>query len=504
HAGRLWVVAASEVRRSGVRSAQAARREFGARLAITGSIQRDAEQVTVTLNLVDTVSLRQLRSRVLSISGAELPRLQSAAVTQVAEMLDLQLPAQRLADLRRGQTAVPLASARYLEGRGHLRRYEQRENVERAIDCFDRALTADPTYALAAAALGEAEWRMYELTLDPERVSRATAACRRALELSDDLAATHLTLGMIHGGTGHPQQAVAEFQLALARDSANADAYRELAGAYEAQGRAGEAEATYRRAIELRPNSWAGHNNLGRFYFRQGRYPEAAERFRQLIALTPDNARGYSSLGAVYILMDRWDAAREMLGRSLQIEPTYVASTNLGTLCFQQARYAEAAEAYEQAVAFTSQADHRTWGNLGSCYDRLGRPAAAREAFERAVRLATQQRLVNPRDPDLPGFLAVYREMLGHDSLAASLLAECMSLGPQSVETWFQAAHTFEKIGQRQRALDCLAEALERGYPLAKIERAGALEKLRADVRYGTLRRRFASGHEVRAPEVAH
>lgn len=491
-AGRLWVVPASEMRRSGISSADAARREFGVRLAVSGSVLRDSQQVTVTLNLVDTVSLRQLRSAVLAMGTSEMAMLQESAVAQVAAMLDLDVSPQRLAALSSGQTSVARVSALYLEGLGYLRRYEQRDNVARAIELFEEALTGDPGYALAAAALGQAEWRMYEHTHDTERVARATAACGRALGLSDELAATYITLGMIHSGTGHAAEAVGDFERALQREPLNSDAHRELAGAYELQGLFAEAEAAYQRTIELRPSCWAGYNNLGRFYFHRGRYEDAATQFLRLISLTPDNARGYSSLGGTYILLERWDEAREMFERSLEIEPTYIAYTNLGALCFQQERFTAAAEAFEHAVAYEDQADHRAWGNLGGAYDRLGRTAEARAAFEQALQLADEQRRVNPRDPSLPCLTAVYLEMLGGDAVAREMLEECLRLEPRDLETWFQAAHTFEKIGDRERALFCLSEALSRGYPIAKVERAGALEALRADTRYTELRMRFA------------
>ena len=63
-----------------------------------------------------------------------------------------------------------------------------------------------------------------------------------------------------------------------------------------------EAEATYRKAISLRPQYWAGYSWLGAFYREQGRYDDAAKMFQEVITLAPDNFRGYSNLGAMYVV----------------------------------------------------------------------------------------------------------------------------------------------------------------------------------------------------------
>jgi serine/threonine protein kinase len=47
-------------------SARQANREFGVQLAVTGSVQRQADLLSMTLNLVDAQTLRQLRSEVFS------------------------------------------------------------------------------------------------------------------------------------------------------------------------------------------------------------------------------------------------------------------------------------------------------------------------------------------------------------------------------------------------------------------------------------------------------
>ena len=74
-----------------------------------------------------------------------------------------------------------------------------------------------------------------------------------------------------------------------------------MAHTYETAGHIAEAEAAYKKAIDLRPDYWDGYNSLGLFYDRQRRFDDAVAQLKHAIELTPDNAQAYFNLGAVYL-----------------------------------------------------------------------------------------------------------------------------------------------------------------------------------------------------------
>jgi len=112
--------------------------------------------------------------------------------------------------LTAGGTQAPGANDFYVQGRGYLQRFEKLENVDQAIALLDRALSEDPAYALAHAALGEAYWRKYDLTKEGQWIDLAREHCARALQIDDRLAQVHVTLGLIDRGTGQ-DEAVPDF-----------------------------------------------------------------------------------------------------------------------------------------------------------------------------------------------------------------------------------------------------------------------------------------------------
>ena len=152
-----------------------------------------------------------------------------------------------------GGTRAPGASEFYLQGRGYLQRFERAENLDTALQLFERAIQLDPDYGLAYAALAESNWRKYEATKDSTWIDRATEAAKTALRLNPTLSQVRVTLGLIAIGTGRYEDAVTELTSALSQDPSNADAYRELGRAYDALGDTTKAEATLKTAVGARP-----------------------------------------------------------------------------------------------------------------------------------------------------------------------------------------------------------------------------------------------------------
>jgi serine/threonine-protein kinase len=479
----LRVVPASDVIREGIVSVREARQTFGVNLVITGSIQRTDDRVRMTINLVDPQTLRQLKSRTIDTEVHDISTLQDGVVVEAAQLLDVKLTSEAKQVLVVGGTTVPDAYDLYAQGVGYLQRYDVAQNLDHAISLFKAALEQDNRYALAQAGLGEAYWRKYEQTKDPQWAEQAKKSSAAAIRLNDKLAQVYVTLGMIDTGTGDYDQAIGSLQRALQLDPLNADAYRELAKVYERLGKLNEAESTYRNAIVVRPNYWATRNDLGGFYFRLGRYAEAEKEFHTVVELTPDNARGYSNLGAMAYSQKRYEEAAKLYEKSAAIKPTDSAYNNLGLLYFTLARYSDAARYFELAVQMNLH-DSDTWHSLAAAYQWSNQPDKARTAFQRTAELAEVQLRTNPRDPSVLITLADAYSMLNHAKRARELLQKALALAPDDVSDLFQVSVVYEQLGDRERALEYIASAIKGGYPRELIEKAPSLAQLRRDPRF--------------------
>ena len=485
--GQLDVVPASDVRATKVTSASGARKTFGVAHVLTGSVQRTGNHVRITVNLVDARTLRTVAARTLDSELQDVVAMQDDTVRQVAELIGASLQPAAAQALKLGGTAVAAAYESYLQGRGHLQRYERLDSVDVAIADFQRAIAADPKYAQAHAGLGEAYWRKYQLTKDSHWPDEARASCDRALELDDRLAAAHLTLGVIDVGTGKAAAAVTELSRVIALDPLNADAHRELGNAYRALGKSAEAEASFKKALEIRPNSWANHNDLGRFYYLAGKYPEAEIQYQRVIDLMPDSEVAYRTMGAVYYATQRFDLAETFFRKSAAIQPNESAYSNLGTLYYAQKRYGDAARMLEQASELElSKYKSQIWANLASAlYWAPGERAKARPAYARALALARDELRVAPNDRNLLFRVADCQSRLGQSAEARRSLSQALAVAPPpGVRDIFRSGVIYEELGDRTRALASIEKALDGGFPRAEVDRSPDLASLRADARF--------------------
>jgi serine/threonine protein kinase/tetratricopeptide (TPR) repeat protein len=476
------VVPSTDVLREGIVTVREARQTFGADLAITGSVQRNMDRIRLTINLVDPRTLQQLKSKSIDTEAQDVLTLQDGVVLDAVELLDIKLSNEAKQTLSVGGTTAPSAYDFYTQGKGYLQRYEVAQNIDTAISLFQQALQKDSRYALAEAALGEAYWRKYEQTKDTKWADEARKRASAAIQMNDKMAPVYVTLGMIDTGTGRDDEAVQNLQKALQLDPTDSDAYRELAKAYERIGNVKDAESTYVNALAVRPGYWGTHNDFGGFYYRLGRYAEAEKEFRSVVDLTPDNSRGYSNLGVIAYTQKHYEEAAKMFEKSAAIKPTDSVYSNLGTLYYALGQYSEAAR-YDQLAVQMNVDNSLWWHNLAAAYQFSGEAQKAQMAFKRTAELCERERRVNPRNPRTLVFLADAYSNLNKSRDARQLLQEALVLAPDNVDM-LQASSIYERLGDRDLALQWINKAIKAGYPRDLIEREPTLAQLRLDPRF--------------------
>jgi serine/threonine protein kinase/tetratricopeptide (TPR) repeat protein len=477
----LWVVPASEVRRRKVADPEAALREFGATLVVKGSMQRDNSGVHLTVNLIRTKDVRQEGSLSLQDRTGDFAALQDQAVSGLARLMHLEVPAAAIS--RADGSSTPAAYESYLKALGYMQRYDKPGNLDQAIAALSASLTTDPQFALGYATLGEAYRLKFQLDKNPRWNEQALANGTKAAQLNDHIPAAYVTLGRIHDSTGMSDLALEEFQRALQLDPRNADAMTGMAHAYESAGRPADAEAAYKKAIALRPDYWDGYNSLGNFYDRQSKYDDAIAQMKQVIALTPDNAQAYMNLGAFYI--DKGDPkdvpeAEKALKRSIELRPNYGAYANLGGLYNSQRRYAEGAAAIEKALQLNDK-DFIVWADLAAAYEGLKNESRLAAAQDRELPLLEAAARSNPRDASMQCRLALLYAWKKQREKALSRAQSALALSPDDPDVLETVGETYEKLGDRAHAIQYITKGVQKGYSMATLKNEPGLEGLLSD-----------------------
>ena len=167
--------------------------------------------------------------------------------------------------------------------------------------------------------------------------------------------------------------------------------YSNLGTSLEALGQHDEAEAAYRKAIDLDPNFATAHLNLGNLLQKQGRNTDAEEAFRAALALRPDYGKAWNGLGQVLQHQGRLQDALGAFRNAAQCEPaSAVVHCNLGTLLFAFECNAEALAELRRALAL-DPGYALAHGNLSALLARSGCPIAAESASRTAISLAPDQ-----------------------------------------------------------------------------------------------------------------
>jgi serine/threonine-protein kinase len=477
----LWVVPSSVVRSHKVSEPSAAVRDLGVTLVVMGSLQRAGPDVHLTVNLIDAKNLRQIGSASIEDHSGNLEMLQDESVARIAKLMDIHTTPEML----RGSAgeAPPAAYESYLMALGYMQRYDKMGNLDLAISALNNTIAADPHFALGYAALGEAYRLKNQIDPNPKWIEQASTNLDRAVHLNDRLAGPYDSLGRLHTGLGRYDLALQEFQKALDINSRDPDVLIGMAGAYEHMSRVADAEASYKKAIALRPDYWDSYNSLGSFYDRQGKFTEAVAQYKKVIELTPDNATAYSNLGAEY--MSIGDAASNRLAegalkKSIQIAPSYAGYANLGSFYIGLDRYDDAAAMTRKALELNDK-DYRVWCNLLLAERNRNSEAGANIAKARTMQLLDGHLKEQPQDATALSWMAIFRSEERQKEQALQLAESALTIAPKDALVLQNVAEAYENLGARSLALKYAEECLKNGNSLNDLQSRPALKDLLTD-----------------------
>lgn len=483
----LLVIPSAQIAAQHVVDPSMARRSFGAGLALTGSVAASGAKLRVVLSAVDTDKMKVVKSEAMDGTSANLAALEEQMVRSSAKMLGLKIAPSATADNR--LSALPRAMAQtYLASLGYLDRWDKPGNLDAAIQGFGQVISSSPKFPAGYAALADCYLRRYELTKDTYALELADQNASQAAQIDGQSPNVAVVLGRVRFQQGKYQEAVSEFERALALDPRSDGAYQGMAQAYAAMGLPDKAEEAWQKTIALHPNSVDAYNHLAGFQMGRADYSAAAQNFRKALKLAPDNATLMSNLGAALLYAGALEESRHMLQNSIRLAPSYAAYTNLGNLDLKQARFADAADDYEKALEF-NKTDYRVWSNLAVAYSRTpGQQDKAKDAFLHAAQMCREALKENPNDPVELSDLAMFVASEGGERQEPLMLIErALALAPEDTYVQFNAAETYEALGYRKDALDWVAKLIAAGYPLDDINESPVLADLVKDTRYQKL-----------------
>ena len=320
---------------------QQAARDLNVQTILSGKLMLRGDTMVVKMGLVDVERDAQVWGQQYSKKMSDILALQDEIAEEVLQALKLKLGAEsrkRPAKKTENTEAYHL----YLKGRFYAGK-RTTENYRKAIGFYQRAIDQDPNYALAYAGIAEC-YAMFGFTayasMKPaEAYPKAKAAAQKALELDDSLVEAYSSLG----------------QCAMFYDWDWAAADR-----------------TFRRAVEIGPNSVIAHHQYSYFLAAMGRSGEALEKAQRAAEIDPLSVSAAGNIAFVLYLARRYSEAITAAEKAFEIDSGYhSAHVYLGMAAAAIGQFGPAVEALEKAVSITR---HPHWVAIcGWAYGLAGR-----------------------------------------------------------------------------------------------------------------------------------
>jgi non-specific serine/threonine protein kinase len=477
--------------------------ELGADYVLEGTIRWDKrgerEKVRITPQLINVSDDVHLWAENYEREIEEIFAVQADIASQIAEALDITLLASERQILEARPTENLDAYQAYLRGLDYgWTLGGTKENIQLAIQMFERGVTLDPEFALGFAALSKAHSLMHHNGYDRTdgRLSRARAAADKALQLQPELPEAHLAFGYYYYW-GHRDYERALEELAIAERGLPNDSRILEATAYiwRRQGKFEAAADRMKEAFELSPQEAQLPWEIGGTYRILRRYAEADRYYDLSISLAPDKQEGYRNKAGNYISwLGDTKRARDVLEK-MPGESRDVQQWLLDLWRFERN--------YQPILDFASSASEPSaWLFLlaARAHQLMGKPELAHASYDSARSILERTLDVNPDDHDV-------HSRLGRAYAGLGLMEDAIREGKRAVELFpiskdafsgpspiLNLAVIYTMVGEYDAALDEIEYLLSipSGWSVQDLRLDPIWDPLRAHPRYEALLEKYA------------
>ena len=270
---------------------------------IQGSIMTSSDRVRVSIQLTDARTDANIWTQSYNRDLRDLVRVQDELAIAIARQIQANLTTQGRAQVSTAGTTNPEAYQLYLRAR-YFWNQTTPEGYQKALALFLKAIAADPNYAQAYCGLADTYTLMQDdgLISPAEAYPLARGAAQKAVQLNDNLAEAHTSLGgNLQDYDRNWPAAEEEYKHAIELNPNYATAHQWYSTLLTMLGRNEESIAEARKASELAPLTARITIDYGYALFHAKRYDEAIEQAQKGLELDPRLAGGYELLGRAYL-----------------------------------------------------------------------------------------------------------------------------------------------------------------------------------------------------------
>jgi TolB-like protein/Flp pilus assembly protein TadD len=330
-------------------------RTLGVDAIVEGSVMREGSRVRVTAQLIRAATDEHFWSETYDRDLRDVFSLQSELAQTIAEKVQVTVTGEEHERLAAARAVAPEVYENYSKGEFALSGSTSKADFEASIAYFELAIKEDPTFAPAYVGIANAYSNLGTVFVGgvpQETRPKVISAAQKALELDPNLAETHVLMANALQQQWHWAEAEAEYKRALELNPNSAPAYEGYALWLVCHGRAEDAVASAERGRELDPFA-VSFEDLGWTLFQARHFDQAVRELRAALAERPDDFGALMDLGFVLIANNQAGEAIPVLEKAASM--SHRSPGPLGVLVYA---YAHAGRR-EDALRVLSELERR-------------------------------------------------------------------------------------------------------------------------------------------------
>jgi TolB-like protein/Tfp pilus assembly protein PilF len=316
--------------------------ELGPRYMVSGGVRRIGDQMRITARLIDVATNTDVWAKSYDRPSNEIFAVQDEMTRAIAQSVIANISHE---DLERAERKPPASLSAYelfLRGREQIAASSP-EGTARAIELFQQALVADPTYADAMAALAETYTRGFALHQGPIRgqaaVERAYETARRAYALDPTSVYAARALSFIYLFTHRIDDAVAVLEECVKTNPSNEAVLMRLGDTYTYAGQPKRGIELMRQVYQLNPRyNGVGHAFIGRGLLLLNQHAEAIAELKTCSLAAPGFRVCHEVAAVAYAEMGRLDEARAEVIEAHRLDPDFTLASAPEVLPFKNSQ----------------------------------------------------------------------------------------------------------------------------------------------------------------------
>ena len=360
-------------------------RALGVSYLLDGNVRRSGDMMRISAELIEGRTGFSKWAQTFDRPTANIFAVQEEIARSVIDALTAQMIGKKPGAGRKtaGGTANLEAYDAYLRGKDLFDRAADEAGDHAALDSFDRAIAADPRYAIAHAA------RARSLTVIGNqydqggkrraRYDAAIAAARRAVALAPDVAETQSALGFaLFYGKIDARAARPPYERSYALGRGDADVLSRYALFSARCGRIDAARPAIARAATLDPLNARTFRLMGEVEYAARQYRASIPHYEQALSLNPGLSVAHSSIGDSRYLLGEVAAARA----EYALEPSSLFG--LTGLAIVDRKLDRAADAEKSFTALVAEHGDNSLYQQAQIFAQWNRPEDAVQALLKA------------------------------------------------------------------------------------------------------------------------